>query len=851
MTLDLTGSRDRGGLWTYRHYNANQKMDSITDPANRTTQYGWCTCGALTSITDPKNQTTTFHVDIQGRVYQKVFANGTAINYLYDGQTEANGPGATSRLKSATNAKNQRTNYLYFADDNLQQVSYTNLAGQPLNPPTPSVSYTHDPNYSRVVTMTDGTGQTVYGYNAITQPAAIGAGRLASIDGPLLNDTVAFSYDELGRQLSEGVNGANRSQTYDVLGRVDAVTNPLGLFTNVYDGVSARLQSTTNLSGQTTTYSYYPNSGDHRLQTLTNLTANGSILSKFDYQYDPAGQITFLQKQLGPTGYPVTWTGADGGSMYDAADQLTSVVEQRADDLFSQSVYGYDLAGNRIADNGGSHTFDGLNQAADPGYRYDLNGNLTQDPGRTYEWDAANRLIAINYPGIGSRTEFAYNGSGHRVKTVEYQQNTAVWTSQFQPPDANYTFYSAGLTLPAGTYSLELRGLNPNGGYNTVLIDNVTHNGVQIGNGGFETPGQGVGGYVYRPAGASWTFTGESGVANQYVVDNPAPPEGTQFGFIQNTGSFWQPLTFATNSNTLSVTAAQWASRNTSAQRVVANIYAGSSPWSVAKVRQFIWIGERLAEERDGNNVLTRRYFPEGEQQIGVGAGYYTRDHLGSIREVIGTGGSNVLAVRYDYDAWGNRRKVEGAYDVDWGFTGHYYHATSGLYLAPYRAYDPAVGRWINRDPIGEAGGLNLYGYVENDPLNGIDPLGLFDVNLLPTLDRAHPWGDRTPILPNVLTIGGHGSPTIMWDSNRNPLPPQKLADIIKSNPKYDPNRPVKLQSCRTGAPTKDGTAPYAQQLADALGSPVSAPTGNVVINPSGDTWLKWGYYHTFNPSKK
>jgi RHS repeat-associated protein len=54
-----------------------------------------------------------------------------------------------------------------------------------------------------------------------------------------------------------------------------------------------------------------------------------------------------------------------------------------------------------------------------------------------------------------------------------------------------------------------------------------------------------------------------------------------------------------------------------------------------------------------------------------------------------------------------------------------FYHAPSGLYLTHYRAYDPVTARWLSRDPIGEAGGVNLYGYVGGNPLSYTDPLGL------------------------------------------------------------------------------------------------------------------------------
>ena len=63
--------------------------------------------------------------------------------------------------------------------------------------------------------------------------------------------------------------------------------------------------------------------------------------------------------------------------------------------------------------------------------------------------------------------------------------------------------------------------------------------------------------------------------------------------------------------------------------------------------------------------------------------------------------------------------------DSPFTYTGHFWHAQSGLNLALYRAYDPNLGRWISRDPIAEYDGHNIYLYVSNNPINYTDKLGL------------------------------------------------------------------------------------------------------------------------------
>ena len=127
----------------------------------------------------------------------------------------------------------------------------------------------------------------------------------------------------------------------------------------------------------------------------------------------------------------------------------------------------------------------------------------------------------------------------------------------------------------------------------------------------------------------------------------------------------------------------------------------------------------------DGGTVL-KTYAPQGEMESTNGTAiprYYTRDHLGSIREVTASDGN--VSARYDYTPYGERTRISGTYEAAKGFTGHDYLADSNFVLTRYRAYDPGLGRWLSADPIGEKGGINLFAYLLGDPVNSFDPFGL------------------------------------------------------------------------------------------------------------------------------
>lgn len=87
----------------------------------------------------------------------------------------------------------------------------------------------------------------------------------------------------------------------------------------------------------------------------------------------------------------------------------------------------------------------------------------------------------------------------------------------------------------------------------------------------------------------------------------------------------------------------------------------------------------------------------------------------------------SLKVAEYDYNPFGKLISATGekANLFAFRFSTKYLDSETGLYYYGYRFYSPDLGRWINRDPIGENGGINIYGMVGNDGVNNWDKLGL------------------------------------------------------------------------------------------------------------------------------
>jgi len=629
--LDLVEHKDRLGRVTRYFYDGFGRRIATRDPMGRTISQVWCDCGPQEALIDANGNRTRWERDVQGRVTREIRADDTTDTlYTHD---------LSGRLKTVTDPKDQVTTHTYNADDSLSGTAYTD---EEVN--TPDVSYTYDSYYARVATMVDGIGTTTYSYIA---PGANGAGQVATVDGPLSNDTIAYTHDELGRVIRRTINGtANQVDwTFDALGRVISEENLLGEFTYTYDGVTNRLATVTYPNDQTSTYSYLDDENDHRLQTIHHKYPNAVTLSKFDYTYDGVGNILTWRQQADSTA--VLWRYG-----YDPADQLIAAVKHATDPpetVLKRYAYAYDPAGNRTAEQ--------IDDAVTLSAYDNLNRLTSQAPG-----GAMVVAGSLNEPG-----------------TVTISGVPAV-------VDANNNFRGTVPTT-SGTNTF------------TIVAKDVSGN---------TTTKQ----YQIEQTGSSKTFTYD---ANGNVVEDG------------NRTFEWDALNRPT---VVSVGAhsTEWTYDGMS--RRVGTVDKESGVPVTA--RQATWVGGSVGKEIRTDSTHIQQLFSLGEDNDGDPR-FYVADHLGTVRAATDSTGDTVAS--FDYAPFGDQVQTAGTASARRGFSGTLPYAIGNLHLAVARIYDPLLARWLSEDPLvtastddssrTEAARWGLYGYVRNNPVRWVDPLGL------------------------------------------------------------------------------------------------------------------------------
>jgi RHS repeat-associated protein len=152
---------------------------------------------------------------------------------------------------------------------------------------------------------------------------------------------------------------------------------------------------------------------------------------------------------------------------------------------------------------------------------------------------------------------------------------------------------------------------------------------------------------------------------------------------------------------------------------------------------RFVYDGDKLLEEYDGGGNWLRAYGhgPGADEPLlwweGT-AGWARRslhaDHQGSIVAVADDNSGSAVAVN-GYDAWGIPNAGNGG---RFQYTGQAWLGELGLYYYKARLYSPTLGRFLQVDPVGYKDQVNLYAYVDNDPVDHTDPKGLCVDNTCP-----------------------------------------------------------------------------------------------------------------------
>ncbi len=470
------------------------------------------------------------------------------------------------------------------------------------------------------------------------------------------------------------------------------------------------------LDRRTTLYSYDSNGNLQR-----RINANGTIV---DYEYDSLNRLTRMAYPDGSTvsyrydanGNRTEMTDSTWGTAAYEYDEWNRLIEVDYPNL-EPIRYEYDQADNLtkiIYPNGNVVT-----------YGYDADNRLTTVTDTTgtttYSYNPATGNLAGKSLPNGVTTTYGYDADG-QLTDVNHSKSGTLISSYHYTLDANGNRTSVVETTPAGTKTTDYT-------YDALYrLSSVTYaNGRTVS-------------YQYDAAGNRLKMIAPEGTTDySYDADNRLLQAGPDKFYYDRNGN----LTARTTPTQTIHYSYDFENRLVSYQAIsttVQFIYDGDGN-RIAKIVD----GVRTNYVNDINGLLTqvlgeadanwqaKKSYTLGldrisQQETGVDPSFYLYDS--PLRSVTGVAdASGALVNTYEYDAFGETIAHTGDVDNVYTYNGEQNDPETGLIFLRYRYYDPHIGRFLTPDPVqgllDSSQSLNPYSFVENNPINFIDPLGL------------------------------------------------------------------------------------------------------------------------------
>ncbi len=533
-------------------------------------------------------------------------------------------------------------------------------------------------------------------------------GYLQTVTDPL-GRTARYDRDPVGRLTRQtDPDGHATEFRYDANGNLARLTPP-GRPAHVfrYTPVDLTEEYAPPAAGLGTPQTRYQYNRDRQLTRIDR--PDGQALT---VAYDTAGRRSTLTAPTGAYGYTYNEVGQlaqiaapDGGLSYTYSGAL------RTQTAWSGAVVGTVGFAHDDDFRVSQHTVNGQDPIA---YRYDADGLLTQAGTLTLNRDAQNGLLTgMTLDGVSDRR--TYNGFGELIgHTVQAQGITLLRVAYTRDGLGRITHQTE--TVQGGTHATTY-GYDPAGRLIEVQRNGVTTthgydtNGNRVQRDGVTVATVDEQDRLLTHDGATYTHT-----ANGELKTKTHNGQTTRYDY-DVLGNLRQVI--LPDGQTLDYVI-------DGQNRRIGKKINGA-------LRQgFLYQdGLRPIAELDGHNQIVSRFvYATGgnvpDYLIQHGKTYrLIKDHLGSPRLVIDAA-SGTIVQRLDYDVWGRVILDTNPGFQPFGFAGGLYDKDTGLVRFGARDYDSETGRWTAKDPILFAGGdANLYGYVQNDPVNWVDTNGL------------------------------------------------------------------------------------------------------------------------------